>query len=240
MEMHSDIFQTRLKAAIAPENLKQWCARVDIPLSTITGAAQRKAVPTGSTLLEVSKATGCSIDWLLGLTDQQHVLAAPSLDVPVIGCHKPSLAAEDWSDFVQVPMYAVKASAGHGAFVDQEKVKYHLAFRREFITMELQIAHNKLYCVEVDGISMEPVLRHSHPALIEVFEDQALREGPHLLLLEGALLLKNLQRLPGGRLRIWSENQSTNAYQPIELDWPPRDGVDFKILGRVRWSDRIF
>ncbi len=56
-QFYAEIFQTRLKEAIAPENLKQWCQRVGIPLSTITGAAQRKTVPGDSTLLELSKLT---------------------------------------------------------------------------------------------------------------------------------------------------------------------------------------
>lgn len=258
MHSPSDTFQARLKEAIAPENLKQWCTRVGIPLSTLTGAAQRKTVPAGTTLLDIASASNCSIDWLLGLSDQ------PKRRLPPRPAESPSLPrltkehfierrlvntalmtapprdTKDWSDFVQIPVYAMKAPEEHGAFIDEKNLKYMLAFRKEFIRGQLQVSHNNLYCVEIKGVSMEPLLRHGHPALIKPHSSETLREGPYLLRMEGYLMLKHVQRLPGGRLRIWSENQTTSAYQAIEVEWPPANGVDFQILGRVLWSDRIF
>ncbi|HEY4316017.1 MAG TPA: S24 family peptidase [Herbaspirillum sp.] len=258
-KLPADIFRLRLKEAIAPENLKQWCARVGIPLSTLTGAAQRKTVPAGTTLIEIANAANCSIDWLLGLSEQPR-RSMPTRSMEPATLHLPRVTKEqfmerrlvntalmtpsrdgkDWSGFVQIPVYAMKAPEEHGAFIDEKNLKYMLAFRDEFIRGQLQVSHNNLYCVEVKGISMEPLLRHGHPALIKPHSSETLREGPYLLRMEGYLMLKHVQRLPGGRLRIWSENQSTSAYQALEVEWPPAKGVDFQILGRVLWSDRIF
>jgi phage repressor protein C with HTH and peptisase S24 domain len=269
-KLPADIFRLRLKEAIAPENLKQWCARVGIPLSTITGAAQRKTVPAGTTLIDIANASQCSIDWLLGLSDAARrsgpgstasAETAPtprvtkasfinggavntaeiSAETPAAEAMAPALRdLQDWSGFVQVPVYAMKAPEEHGAFIDEKNLKYTLAFRSEFIRGQLQVSHNNLYCVEIKGTTMEPLLRHGHPALIKPHSSETLREGPYLLRMEGYLMLKHVQRLPGGRLRIWSENQTTSAYQAIEVEWPPAKGVDFQILGRVLWSDRIF
>jgi phage repressor protein C with HTH and peptisase S24 domain len=268
-KLPADIFRLRLKEAIAPENLKQWCARTGIPLSTLTGAAQRKTVPAGTTLIEIAGAANCSIDWLLGLSEQPRRSAPRNADpaqqpaplqlprvtkehfierrvvntalmTPALLDVKDAKDAKDWSGFVQIPVYAMKAPEEHGAFIDEKNLKYMLAFRSEFIRGQLQVSYNNLYCVEIKGISMEPLLRHGHPALIKPHSSETLREGPYLLRMEGYLMLKHVQRLPGGRLRIWSENQSTSAYQAIEVEWPPAKGVDFQILGRVLWSDRIF
>lgn len=46
--------------------------------------------------------------------------------------------------------------------------------------------------------------------------------------LEGAIQIKRLQRRPGGRIRIVSDNDAYEDYD-IVLD----DGVDFAVLGRV-------
>lgn len=232
IETLAELFHSRLKETIAPENLKQWCGRTGIPLSTITGAAQRKTVPGAATLVDIAKHTGRSVDWLLGLSEGG---AAPTAQVTYTD------ASDDWADFVRIPIYDVQASAGHGSFAPgQEKVWKYLCFRHDFLSKELRITKNHLYCVRVRGVSMEPVLRNGHPVLIDPNDTEILTEGPHFLRLEGALLLKNLQRLPGGRLRIWSENQTSKTYRDIEMDWPARDGVDLHIFGRIRWSDQTF
>jgi phage repressor protein C with HTH and peptisase S24 domain len=230
MQIDTQAFEDRLKEAIKPEALKHWCERFGVNHSTLNGAFQRKTIPKIEMLVQISAALGKSLEWVLGLTSED--ASTGSAD------HAP--ADDDWAEYVRVPLYDVRASAGHGAFIDHEKVGKHLVFRRDFLNNELQISRNGLYCIRVKGVSMEPVLRDGHPVLIDPNDTDVLSEGPHLLRLEGALLLKNLQRLPGGRLRIWSENKSTNAYQPIELDWPPREGVDLQILGRVRWTDSVF
>lgn len=235
----SAVFTSRLNSLIGDESVAVWADRHGLNPQTLYNLKGK--LPGLNLLLQIQSAAGCSLDWLLGLSGDQEL---PGNNLGMVSKPADTIVAVgqiegDWSDFVRVPMYAVKASAGHGAFVDQENIKYHLAFRRKFIQVHLQIPHHNLYCVEVDGVSMEPVLRNGHPVLIEPYSGDALREGPYLLRLEGTLLLKNIQRLPG-RLRIWSENQTTNAYQAIEINWPAPEGTDFQILGRVRWSDRIF
>lgn len=236
MQINPDVFEARLKEAIRPEALKNWCERVGVSLATLNSAFQRKAIPKVELLVQVASVTGRSIDWLIGFSDEDRRFhaAQPSAAIVAEG------HAQNWADFVQVPLYRVKASAGHGAQIDREDVDQYLAFRRDFLHDRLHISGNGLYCVRVTGVSMEPILRDGNPVLIEPTGGEVLAEGPHLLRLEGALLLKNLQRLPGGRLRIWSENHLTNAYQPIEVDWPPREGVDLQVFGRVRWSDNVF
>jgi phage repressor protein C with HTH and peptisase S24 domain len=236
MQINPDIFEARLKEAIKPEPLKNWCERVGVNLATLNSAFQRKAVPKVELLVQVASITGRSIDWLIGFSDEdRRFQAAQPTGHNVSAGHD-----QNWAEFVQVPLYKVKASAGHGAQIDREDVEQYLAFRRDFLYDRLRISGNGLYCVKVTGVSMEPILRDGNPVLIEPTGGEVLYEGPHLLRLEGALLLKNLQRLPGGRLRIWSENHLTNAYQPIEVDWPPREGVDLQVFGRVRWSDNVF
>jgi len=250
MQLDSKLFEERLKEAVRPEPLNRWCDRVGVSYSTLNSAFRRKAIPNTELVAQISIALGKSVDWLLGLTNEpSRMLSYGAMlieDQPRAIPHGESESAEeqgttDWSEFVQVPLYDVSASAGHGAFApSHENVDRYLAFRRDFIQGVLGLNSARLYCIKIRGVSMEPLLRNGHPALVDPDDNEVLSEGPHFLRMEGALLVKNLQRLPGARLRIWSENQTTSAYAPIELDWPPREGVDLQVLGRLRWSDCIF
>lgn len=69
MHLSPDVFQRRLREAIHPEPLKQWCTRTGINLSSLNSAFQRKTIPGGELLAQISLATGRSIDWLVGLSD---------------------------------------------------------------------------------------------------------------------------------------------------------------------------
>lgn len=225
------LFETRLKEAIRPETLKAWCERTSVSLATLNTCFQRGTVPKAETLMQIAGLTGRLIDWLVGFSDEDRRFQ------PVAMPH--TEGDQPWGDFVQIPLYKITASAGHGAHVDQEHVEQYLAFRRDFVQDRLRTSLSGLYCVRVSGVSMEPMLRDGNPVLIEPTGGEIFGEGPYLLRLEGALLLKNLQRLPGGKLRIWSENQS-GAFQRIELAWPAQEDVDVQVLGRVRWSDNVF
>ena len=225
------LFEARLKEAIKPDSLKTWCERNGVSLATLNTAFQRQTIPKVETLMQIAGLTGRSIDWLIGFSDDDRRFQPVAVE-QVSG-------DQPWSEFVQIPLYKISASAGHGSYVDHEHIEQFLAFRRDFVENRLRTSLNGLYCVRVSGVSMEPTLRDGNPVLIEITGGEILAEGPYLLRLEGALLLKNLQRLPGGKLRIWSENQS-GAFQPIELAWPPEEGVDVHVLGRVRWSDNVF
>jgi phage repressor protein C with HTH and peptisase S24 domain len=223
------VFTQRLNSLIGSEPVAAWAERHGLNPQSIYNLKGK--MPGLNLLLQIQRGTGCSVDWLLGLTEARSSIAQKPLD-QVEG---------DWSEFVRIPLYEAKASAGHGATIaDGDDVKGHIPFRRSFLRDMLRLPPNGLYCVEVRGSSMEPILRNGAPALIQPTNGEVVYEGPYLLRMEGALLLKNLQRLPGGRLRIWSENQTTSAFQPIEVDWPPREGVDLQVFGRVRWSDNIF
>lgn len=60
------------------------------------------------------------------------------------------------------------------------------------------------------------------------------RERVHVIGMDGAFLVKQLQRLPGSVLKVISRNE---AYEP----WPRRvedmgKGSDIAIIGRVVWA----
>lgn len=82
---------------------------------------------------------------------------------------------------------------------------------------------------------MEPTLRPGDMMLIVKQGAQPVTDGIYVVRLEGTLLVKRLQRLPGNALNVSSDNP---AYKPFIID-RKSDG-DFAIVGRVIWAGRRF
>lgn len=141
---------------------------------------------------------------------------------------------DERGEYAAIPLVDVRAAAGSGAIVDSEHVVDVLHFKHEWINHELHSAAADLRLLFVDGESMEPGLRAGDIILVNIRDQHAQRDGIYVLRLEDALLVKRLQRLPGGRLRVSSDNP---AYESFELTLP-FNGDDAAIIGRVVWMGR--
>jgi phage repressor protein C with HTH and peptisase S24 domain len=64
--------------------------------------------------------------------------------------------------------------------------------------------------------------------------DTSPASGLYVLRVEGDLIVKRVQKLPGGKLKVLSANQ---AYEPFEID-PASPVGDFAVIGRVVWFGR--
>lgn len=139
----------------------------------------------------------------------------------------------DLDEFVFVPRYNLQASAGHGAASDGEKPVFTMAFRRYWIVNYLHADPHDLSVISVKGDSMEGVLNDKDVILINR-SDTSATSGLFVLRIDGDLVVKRVQRLPGGTLEISSANE---AYKPFSVDShnPPDD---FSIIGRVVWFGR--
>lgn len=143
--------------------------------------------------------------------------------------------AEATSGYVPIPLYNVRAAAGNGAVVGQEHVADALQFSEAWIRQELRAAPSDLYLIYVDGESMEPTLRAGDVILLDRRATKPDREGIYILRIDGMLLVKRLQGLPGGILKVSSDNQ---AYEAFTVRLAEMQDQDFAILGRVVWSGR--
>ncbi|WP_275100104.1 S24 family peptidase [Sedimenticola hydrogenitrophicus] len=142
---------------------------------------------------------------------------------------------EHSEEYALVPLYDVRAAAGHGAVVEEEQIIDSLAFKRQWIQQELHASPGDLYLIYVDGESMEPTLRPGDVILVDRRSAQAVpRDGIYVLRMDGSLLVKRLQRLPGRQVKVTSDNP---AYEPFNLSLEA-PGEDLAIVGRVVWTGR--
>jgi len=140
-------------------------------------------------------------------------------------------------ELIYVPLFDLRDQAEGAAFTDADSVLAMRPFDAQFIRYDLGIAHDDLAMFGVVGASMEPWLHARDAVLADLRDRDALTEGVHLIRLDGALLMKKLQRLPGKVLRVSSYNP---AYEPFDIQGHESADRDFAVLGRVRWAGVTF
>lgn len=139
----------------------------------------------------------------------------------------------DIEEFVFIPRYNVQASAGHGSDVSMENIMHPMAFRKYWIDNILGICAKSLIVIGVKGDSMEGEINNGDIILINK-EDNALLNGIYVIRIDGDLIVKRIQRLPGGIIKVISANSSYDSFE-IDINNPP---ADFEAIGRVVWHGR--
>lgn len=138
--------------------------------------------------------------------------------------------------YVAIPLFNdVRAAAGHGALNGTlEKPDDALMFKEDWVRFELGAHPEDLNLIRVSGDSMEPTLRAGDVVLIDHRAQRPDREGIYILRMGDMLLVKRLQAMPGGQVRVVSDNP---AFAPWDISLE-KIGSEVSIIGRVVWSGR--
>ncbi len=129
-------------------------------------------------------------------------------------------------DYIGIPRLPLRASAGPGAFPEEEEPFGAFGVTTQWLR-EQGLERGMLSAIAVTGDSMEPTLRDGDEILVDR-TPRSLRDGIHVVRVDGALLVKRLETGRPGLLVLRSDNK---AYDPIEL--PP---VEVEVIGRVVWK----
>ncbi|PKH89033.1 transcriptional regulator [Colwellia sp. Bg11-28] len=133
---------------------------------------------------------------------------------------------------ISLPFYEISASAGGGALVEVEEQANLISFEPEWLNKEIGVNANDVFLMLVDGDSMYPTLKNG--AMIMVNKHfNGLSDGIYVMRHEQNLLVKRLQMLPNGIIKVKSDN---TLYEPWEINKENLDGTDIEIIGRVVWS----
>ncbi len=130
-----------------------------------------------------------------------------------------------------VPKLAVGASAGAGALADGEALAGKVGFDKQWLR-KLGVEPRNVSLIRVDGDSMQPALNDGDDIMVDKGAAlKPLRDGIHVIRIDGVLMVKRLARAPGGRLSVLSDN-------PAYPSWPDRDPAEVQVVGRVVWVGR--
>lgn len=191
-------------------------------------AALAKAL--GLSIEQLADTTPPSSAWVVDISSNINKVEEPRASYGLA----PILAWEHETDlppgeFVMVPKLDVRLSAGGG--VDQVEIELApqtpQAFRAEWIRGK-GLKPRLLAAMTASGDSMDPTICDGDSLLVNTGEAEVTDGKVYALWYDGGERVKRLFRLPGGGLRIKSDNPE---YGPIEL------GADYhgivRIIGRV-------
>lgn len=215
--------------------------RTKLSRRTIGAYMSGETDPKRGDLLKLASAGDVSLEWLAA--GEGEMLGEAATPAARLRYHSDALraemrVAEPRAGYVHLPLYELSAGAApRGKLVSQvEQPVSELAFREDWIRNTLHTTPDKLTLIHVEGDSMDPDLRAGDIILVDHTDTTARREGIYVLRMEDALLVKTVQRLPGGLVKLISRNE---AYGPITLPIPKLDvGGEVSIIGRVVWACR--
>lgn len=235
-------FADRLRLVIGDEPFSRWANRRGITPSTVLEWLNHDRTPREASLGKLIAVTGIPGEWWESGEGDPPITpdlkAMASMATFDSGDGKPSLhrIEEPRSGYVAIPLYNdVRAAAGAGAVASHERSDDALMFQEEWIRFELGARPQDLYLIRVSGDSMEPTLRSGDTILVDRRATRPDREGVYILRMNEMLLVKRLQALPGGIVKVASDNQ---AFAAFDVKLADIEGGDLTIIGRVVWAGR--
>ncbi|MEO7886138.1 MAG: S24 family peptidase [Polaromonas sp.] len=223
-------FGQRCKTARGSREINDVAAMVGVHRNTIWNIERGDSLPDAFELEVLAREYQLTPAQLLGREPRRDA-AQPET---AVAC---DVRAVESGAFVYAPLFELRSLPGRDVFSDIGSVVAMRPFDLQFIRCELGIDHNDVVMSTVAGASMEPWLRSKDAVLIDLRDRDAMTEGVHVVKLDGALLVKKLQRLPGKILRVSSYNPT---YEPFDIQGYENSDRDFAVLGRVRWAGVTF
>ena len=178
--------------------------------------------------LQAIATTGVDIQYILTGNRTGEALISQSLAHS--GVITQGLEADTaWEDFDLVPFYDVEASAGAGAFVDQELKISDMAFRKDWLRLRgLKAAHCAL--IKARGDSMEPTIHDGDLLLVDRSVETIKDDAIYIIQADHHLIVKRIQQSVDGALIVISDNVK---YRDQTFDATQAEKI--KVAGRVRW-----
>lgn len=166
------------------------------------------------------------------------VANAESEDLEVIGYRRAAamraaVLGEPAEDVCAVPILEVRASMGAGEpRPGHDAVAGMMQLSQEWVRRNLPdiTSPRNLRVITGYGNSMEPAFYDGDPMLVDIGVREARIDAIYVFAMNDELFIKTLQRIPGGGIKVISNNKT---YEPYMIDEASRERVE--ILGRVCW-----
>ena len=204
-------FASRLKQAIGDEAVYAFGRRAGLSDTSLRSYLKGAAVPGIDKAVAMAETAGVGLQWLV--TGEGNMRDEDSTD----------------DDFVGIPFVDAEVSAGPGMLAMEEQVREVVAFDRQWLRSKLGSNPSKLTLVTVSGDSMSPTLMDGDTIFVDRQVDE-LRDGIYVFQMNGDLLVKRLQKLPGSMVSVISDNPK---FQTFTINMHDCDN-QISIVGRYR------
>jgi phage repressor protein C with HTH and peptisase S24 domain len=216
--------------------LPEMAAKLHVSTTTIINYETGKRMPDVDFLIDLAATSEMGFIYWLGLrvaASHSSGAAAAKALLDTIMAVQDASASPSEQVFVSLPLYDVKDVANAAASNGGGRVSDEIPqFSTAWIRRELNAAPADLFQILVDDESMVPSLRPGDTILLDRRATRPDREGIYILQMNGLPLVKRLQILPGGIIKVVSDNP---AYETFTIPLSDFNGQDIAILGRVVW-----
>lgn len=135
-----------------------------------------------------------------------------------------------FDDYVFVPYYDVPVSGGDGAAALDEPPKAFNAYRKNYLQKRALLGHN-LAEFPVKGYSMADELSNGDTVLVDRGITDIVGGDIYVIRQGDDLLVKFLQKLPGGDVQVISKN--SEVYPPYVIKASAFESGEAAVIGRV-------
>lgn len=216
--------------------LPEMATKLNVSTTTIVNYETGRRLPDIDFLIDFAEISGMSLIYWLGVRADASSSAGAATAKTLLDTADAALgfsSAQSDKPFVSLPLYNLKDTANAVSAPGQGRVTDEmLQFSTAWIQRELNATSTDLFLIHVDDESMVPTLRPNDTILLDRRVTRPDRDGVYILRMHGVPLVKRLQILPGGIIKVGSDN---TAYETFTIHQSDINDQDFAILGRVVW-----
>ncbi|WP_038027151.1 helix-turn-helix transcriptional regulator [Synechococcus sp. PCC 7336] len=208
-------FAVRLRQAIGDEAVYAFGKRAGLSDTSLRSYLKGTAVPGIDKAIAIAETAAVSLQWLIAGEGPMQLQGDGAI--------------ADSEDYVCIPLVDAEASAGAGILVREEDITEAIAFERQWLRSKLGASPAGLSLITVNGDSMAPTLVDGDTIFVDR-QVSELRDGIYVFQMDGDLLVKRLQKLPGSLVSVISDNPK---FPPFTIDMNSSD-KGLTIIGRYR------
>lgn len=222
--MSMNTFGERLRWARKLRGLtqEQLAVQSGVPQGTISKAEREKQLSSKSTP-QLAKALRVNAMWL----------ATGDPDLAPKETAAMTALANPIEDTVRFKLLTATLGMGPGvpAEINHDEQVCEIETTRQWVNARLSKATSMANIRIVTGLgdSMKPTIGDGDAVFVDTGTTRADVDAVYALEHNGELFLKRVQRLPGGRIKLISDNRS--VYDPVVVEF--KDVPEFRVIGRV-------
>lgn len=215
--MYDENFAKRLNEIIQTlGGVGKACKAAGVSQPTLDRWKKGTSEPLAVNLSKLTRQAGVSMDWLIyGEGEMGNGSQA---------------SADNDREYAHVPFYRTEASAGHGAFLDEQREPtHHLAFRWRWLKAH-GFALKDLVGLIARGDSMEPTIKDGAAVIINTATKDPADGNVYVIRVGDRLWIKRTQWLLDGSLRLNSDN---NFYESMDISVADLEHGDIEVVGQA-------